>query len=87
MPETFTDTADAIAATTLSDHELLIHALQHIEQLYEMIAEIHGPVLRIDAELSVFLPLLRKLAPGGKPDFIAAMQTRREAKRDNTPRT
>lgn len=81
MPETHAETPEtALANTTLTDRELLIHALQHIEQLYEMVSEQHGAVMRVDGELSVFLPLLRKLAPGGKPDFIAVMQTRREAK-------
>lgn len=82
MPESFQDnSATAIANTTLSDHELLVHALQHIEDMYEQIAEMHGAVMRIDGQLSVFAPLLARLAPGGRPDLVGAMQTRRDLKK------
>lgn len=82
MPETNTETpGNSIAATTLSDRDLLIHAIQHLEDLTEKMGEAHGAVLRIDAELAVFRPLLAKLAPGGKPDFIAVMQARRDARK------
>lgn len=82
MPETFSrNSADALASTRLTERELLIHAIQHLEVLTEQMAEAHGAVLRIDAQLSVFAPLLERLAPGGKPDMIALMQARREARR------
>jgi hypothetical protein len=82
VPETFSETpADALARTTLTDRELLIHALQHLEVMYEQQAEMHSAVMRIDGQLSMFAPLLAKWAPGGKPDMLALMQARREAKR------
>jgi hypothetical protein len=81
VTETFRETSPALAGTTLSDHDLLLHALAHIEDLYEKIGEIHGAVMRVDGHLSVFAPLLAKWAPGGKPDMIGLMQARREARR------
>jgi hypothetical protein len=55
--------------------------VQHIEDLYEQMSEMHGAVMRLDCQLSVFAPFLAQLAPGGKVDMIAVMQARREAKR------
>jgi hypothetical protein len=82
VPENFPDhPVSSIASTTLSDHDLIIHLLQHIEIMYEQIAETHGAVMRIDGQLSVFAPLLAKYAPGGRPDIIGAMQARREVRR------
>lgn len=78
MPETFPGNLEN---TTLTERELLIHALQHIEDLYEQVSEMHGAVMRLDCQLSVFAPFLAKLAPGGKVDMIALMQARREARR------
>lgn len=81
MTETLPETPEtALANTILSDRELLIHAIQHLEDLTEKMAEAHGAMMRIDGALSVFAPLLAKLAPSGKPDFVAVMQARREAK-------
>lgn len=65
----------------LTDRELLIHAIQHLEVLTEQMAEQHEAVMRLDYQLSVFAPLLAKYAPGGKPDMIAIMQARREGRR------
>jgi hypothetical protein len=85
VPETFPPNyVNSLAGTTLTDRELLIHALQHLEVLTEQMAEAHGAVLRIDAQLSVFAPLLARLAPGGKPDMLALMQARREIRRGAT---
>lgn len=82
MPETFPEnSANSLANTTLSDRELIIHAVQHLEDLADQMADVHGAVLRIDGQLSVFAPLLARLAPGGKPDMIALMQARREIRR------
>jgi hypothetical protein len=82
VPETFPETPlNSLANTTLTERELLIHALQHIEDLYEQLSEVHGAVMRMDCQLAVFAPFLAKLAPGGKVDMIAVMQARREAKR------
>jgi hypothetical protein len=87
VPETFPETpetpAAALAKTTLTDRELLIHALQHLEAMYEQVAETHEAIIRIDGELAVFKPLLARLAPGGKPDFLAVFQARREHRRGN----
>jgi hypothetical protein len=73
--------ANSLANTTLTERELLIHALQHLEDLYEQVSEMHGAIMRMDCQLSVFAPLLAKFAPNGKPDIIAINQMRREAKR------
>ena len=54
---------------------------QYAGELYELIAEDHGAIMRIDGQLSVFAPLLAKYAPGGRLDMIGAMQARREARR------
>jgi hypothetical protein len=82
VPETLPETPpNSLANTTLTDRELLIHALQHLEDLYEQMSEMHGAVMRLDCQLSVFAPLLAKYAPGGKPDMIGIMQARREARR------
>lgn len=70
-----------LSATSLSDRQLIMHALQHLEDAVEKLAETHGAVMRIDAELQVFLPLLRRIAPGGKADMLSIMQARREARR------
>jgi hypothetical protein len=70
-----------VPETTLETPETRLEtALTHLADLYEQVAETHQAVMRIDAELTVFLPLLRSLAPGGKPDMLAMMQARREAK-------
>jgi hypothetical protein len=74
VSETFPETsASALANTTLSDRELLIHLLQHVEVMGEQMNE-------ITAQLAVFRPLLDQLAPGGKPDMLGAMQARRTVK-------
>ena len=59
MPETNRETA--LANTKLTERELLIHAVQHLEDLSEKMADVHGAVLRLDHQLSVFAPLLDKL--------------------------
>jgi hypothetical protein len=76
---------NSLAGTVLSDRELLIHALQHLEVMTDQLAEVHEYVLKLDGELSVFRPLLARLAPGGKPDMLALMQTRREIRRGTRP--
>jgi hypothetical protein len=65
----------------MSERELLIHALQHLEDMYEKNAETHAAVMRLDGQLSAFAPLLAQFAPGGKPDFISIMQSRRGFRR------
>jgi hypothetical protein len=83
VPETFREIqGNSLANTVLTDRELLIHAVQHLEDLAEQMADVHGAVLRIDGALSVFAPLLAKYAPGGKPDFLSIRQGVREAKRE-----
>lgn len=82
MPETFPGTVqNSLANTRLTDRELLIHAIQHLEVLTEQMAEQHEVIMRLDYHLGVFAPLLAKYAPGGKPDMIAIMQARREARK------
>jgi hypothetical protein len=72
---------NSLASTTLTDRELLIHALQHLEVMTEQLAEVHQYAVRLDGQLSVFAPLLARFAPGGKPDMVALMQARREMRR------
>lgn len=75
MPENFPpNSGNDLANTRLTDRELLIHAVQHLEVLSTQMEYVH-------AQLTVFAPLLARLAPGGKPDMIALMQARREARR------
>ena len=75
MPGNYPGTpANSLANTTLTDRELLIHAVQHLEVLHELVNDMYE-------QLSVFRPLLARLAPGGKPDMIALMQARREMRR------
>ena len=82
MPETSPETArNSLANTVLTDRELLIHAIQHLEYLTEQLAEQHEVIMKLDYQLGVFAPLLAKYAPGGKPDMIAIMQARREGRR------
>lgn len=66
MPETL--------ETRLSDRELILHLTQHVEAMHETLRV-------IEAELEVFRPLLRRMAPAGKIDMISLMQARREMKR------
>ena len=82
MQETRGETQETdLTITRLPDRDLLIRIFQRVEELYELVAEDHGAIMRIDGQLSVFAPLLAKYAPGGKLDMIGAMQARREARR------
>jgi hypothetical protein len=82
VPETFPESsANSLANTRLTDRELIIHAVQHLEMITGQLEEIGARLESFEAELSVFRPLLAKLAPGGKPDMIGIMQARREARR------
>ena len=82
MQETRGETQETdLTITRLPDRDLLIRIFQRVEELYELVSEDHGAIMRIDGQLSVFAPLLAKYAPGGKLDMIGAMQARREARR------
>lgn len=80
MPETIAGNSET---GELSDHDLLLMLLASVGKLYELVAEDHGVVMRLDGQLSVFAPLLAKLAPagGGRMDMIGLMQARREMRR------
>lgn len=58
--------------TPLTDRQLIVHILEHVEELSDQVAELH-------AAAAPFLPLLA--APGGRPDSIALLQAGREARR------
>jgi hypothetical protein len=67
VPETNRETA--LANTKLTERELLIHAVQHLEDLSEKVEkllesaeEIRPAVLRLDHQLQVFAPLLARLS-------------------------
>jgi hypothetical protein len=67
VPEIIVETA--LANTVLTERELLIHAVQHLEDLSEKVerllaesAEMRPAVLRLDRQLQVFAPLLARLA-------------------------
>jgi len=54
--------------TTLSDRDVLLHILAHVEDLWAVLDE--------------FRPLLALLkGPDGKPDMVGALQLRRRARR------
>lgn len=58
-------------ATTLSDRDVLLHILQHVEALTEVLEE--------------FRPLLAMVrGPDGKPDMISVAQTVRRFRRGRT---
>ena len=66
-----TDGTPGIISTQLSDRDVLLHILTHVEALTELL------VL-----LEEFRPLLALLkTPNGKLDMVGVMQARREAKR------
>lgn len=61
--------------TPLTDRQLLVHLLEHVENLHDQVREIHEVFER-------FRPLLERLVPGGGPaDYITAMQLGRERRR------
>lgn len=62
--------------TPFTDRQLLVHLLEHTENLHDQVREIHEVFER-------FRPLLERLAPGGGApgDYLTAMQLGREAKR------
>lgn len=62
------------AETTLTDRELLIHAVQHIEHIDEVVTAIHD-------EFQVFRPLIERFRPDGGADFLTILQTGRELRR------
>jgi hypothetical protein len=72
VPETFPgNSRNSLANTRLTDRELLIHAVQHLEHLTERLNE-------LCEELAVYRPLLEKIAPGGRPSVTGIISARRE---------
>ena len=83
-----------ITQTRMSDRDLLIHAVQHLEDLSGRLERIEAQVAwttgsvsaisetcgNLAAELAVFQPLLREIAPGGKVSLGGLLRARREAK-------
>jgi hypothetical protein len=67
-----------LAATKLSQRDLLIHALQHLEIMTEQLADAHEKILHIDAKLTVFEPLLDKISEGGPAGLKALWDTRKK---------
>ena len=59
-----------VIETSLSDRDVLLHILTHVEALTELLAL-----------LDEFRPLLAMLTQNGKPDMVGIMQARREFRR------
>lgn len=62
------------ADTTLTDRDLLIHLVQHVEHIDEMMTALHD-------EWEVFRPLIERFRPAGGADFLTILQTGRELRR------
>ena len=63
MPETHAETPEnSLANTRLTDRELLIHAVQHLEVMAEELRPLAVQVAEIYKELKPLQPLLAKLA-------------------------
>lgn len=62
------------AETPLSDRDLLIHVVQHVEHIDEMVTAVHDV-------LEAYKPLLARFAPGGGADYLTIMQTARDLRR------
>jgi hypothetical protein len=68
VPETPLETPETdLANTTLSDRELLIHALQHLEWITE--------------QLTPLIPLVKEIAPDGTLSLAGIMRAKMEARR------
>ncbi len=79
VSETFP--GNSLAATTLSERDLLIHAVQHLEDISAQLAEVRETCAELAAELAVFRPLLRTMAPEGKLTIGGVLKARREVQR------
>lgn len=75
------ETPPELSGTRLTDRELLIHAVQHLEDLSERLADVQGRVIRLDHELAVFAPLLARFRPGGGATMVDAMQAWRAGRK------
>lgn len=65
------------AETRLTDRDLLIHAIQHLEHIDEI-------VTALQEEFEVFRPLIERFRPAGGGDYLTILQTARQLRR--TPR-
>lgn len=67
--------AEITRETPLSDRDLVVHAVQHLEAIHDRIEDIW-------AALEPLLPLAARLAGNGRmPNAIDLMQARREMRR------
>lgn len=64
-------------STPLTDRQVLIHVLEHVEDL-------HAKIDELMTALEPFRPMLEKLQPGSG-DLVSIMKARRELKRLGRP--
>lgn len=62
------------AETTLTDRELLIHLVAHVEHIDEV-------VTRMGDEFEVFRPMIERFRPACGADMLTILQTGRELRR------
>ena len=63
--------------TRLTDRELLVHAIAHLEDLDAKITAMHDIV-------QAYKPLIDRFAPGGGADYLTILQTARDLRRRRT---
>jgi len=64
-----------VTDTVLTDRELIIHTLQHVEEMHEILTELF-------AELQTFRPLIDRYRPAGGADMLTMIQAARDARRE-----
>jgi hypothetical protein len=77
VPETLTEIPPD---TPLSDRDLLIHLLQHVEDMHDRIEQAWTLI-------QPYVPILAKFAGGGQPDMMTIMQARRDLRRGHVQRS
>jgi len=67
--------------TRLSDREILLHVLTHVEEMHEGLIRIADRLEALEAEWATYRPLVATFSNGGKPDMISAAQAFRQGRR------
>ena len=60
--------------TILTDRQLLVHLIGHIEHVDEIVTALHD-------EWEVFRPIIEQFRPAGGADFLTILQTGRELRK------